>query len=100
MNDRATDNTADCPVKWDGSRTFTEWRLSSDFNNYTQHNISNNNDYRLFLQRNGETIIEQHRNQAYTTNQCNSCDLKPVTTLDTDISSIENQTYEEINFSK
>ncbi len=77
MNNRiiATDNTADCPVKWDGSRTFTDWRLSNDFNNYTQHNVSNNNEYRLFLQRNGERLINQQMNNTYSLNQCTTCDI-------------------------
>lgn len=75
MSGRATNNTADCPVLWDGSRTFTDWRLQQDFNNYSQHNVSNNNQYRLMLQRNGQAIIDQHRLQAYQQNQCNSCDV-------------------------
>jgi hypothetical protein len=75
MSKRASDNTADCPVKWDGSRTFTDWRLQSDFNNYSQHNVSNNNEYRMMLQRNGQAIIDQHRGKAYTNNKCNTCDV-------------------------
>ena len=72
---RSTNNTADCPVLWGhGNRNFTDYRLQQDFNNYSQHNVSNNNQYRLMLQRNGQAIIDQHRGLAYKANQCKSCD--------------------------
>lgn len=75
MSDRSTNNTADCPVLWGhGNRNFTDYRLQKDFNNYSQHNVSNNNQYRLFLQRNAETIMNQNRNQVYQQNQCKDCD--------------------------
>lgn len=69
-----TDNN--CPVKWGhGNRNFTDYRLQQDFNNYTQHNVSNNNEYRLFLQRNGQKIIDQQRQTTYQENKCDSCDV-------------------------
>ncbi len=78
MQNHYLNNTAQCgaPINGHGNRTFTDYRPQQDFNNYTLHNVSNNNEYRLMLQRNGEAIINQQRGQVYTNHQCNSCDLK------------------------
>ncbi len=69
-------NTAKCgaPLDGHGNRTFSEYRPQQDFNRYTDHNVSNNNQYRLFLQRNGQQIINQQRQSVYNTHKCNSCD--------------------------
>lgn len=69
-------NTSQCgaPLWGHGNRTFTEYRPQQDYNNYSQQNVSNNNEYRLMLQRNGQAIINQQRNRAYAVHQCNSCD--------------------------
>lgn len=70
-------NTANCgaPLWGHGNRTFSEYRPQQDFNNYSQHNVSNNNEYRLFLQRNGQAIINKQRAQTYEVHQCDSCDV-------------------------
>ena len=69
-------NTAKCgaPIDGHGNRNLTDYRLQQDFNNYSHHNVSNNNQYRLFLQRNGEEIINQHRLHAYKENKCKDCE--------------------------
>ena len=69
-------NTASCgaPIQGHGNRTFTDYRPQQDFNNFTQHNVGNNNQYRLMLQRNGQAIINQQRNQVYQVNSCKDCD--------------------------
>jgi hypothetical protein len=73
---RTTDNTADCPAKWGhGNRNFTDYRIQQDVNDYSRYNVTNNNEYRLLLQRNGNEFINQQRQNAYVNNQCNTCDI-------------------------
>lgn len=76
MNGQVPNNTAkNCPViQGHGNRNFTDYRLQQDLNNFNNYGVSNNNQYRLLLQRNGQAIIDQNRMQSYKQNQCNSCD--------------------------
>ena len=69
-------NTANCgaPLWGHGNRSFSEYRPQQDYNSYAKYNVSNNNEYRMMLQRNGQSIIDQQRNRTYANHACNTCD--------------------------
>jgi hypothetical protein len=73
-SNRTTDNISNCPAKWGhGNRTFTDYRIQQDVNDYTQYNVMNNNQYRLMLQRQGQQIIDKMRQKANDNTACEQC---------------------------
>tara|TARA_Y100000590_G_C15659640_1_gene992060 strand:- start:1009 stop:1365 length:357 start_codon:yes stop_codon:yes gene_type:complete len=65
----------DCPSRMDDGRHFTEYRSSCFLNNYTRFNndIRNSYQYRLFLTRNAEKIMEQNKKLACDNQCCKDC---------------------------
>ena len=62
----------DCnPVMSDG-RIFTEHRSSCLINSQLvrKHNLTNSNDFRAFLQRNGPSILEQQKHRSVKASRC------------------------------
>lgn len=57
-----------------GAREFTDYRPQADINNslMNQYNIKNNNDYRKFIQDNGNSILKALREQV-TDEECKEC---------------------------
>ena len=75
-----------CPALMSDSRFITSWVDSDVVNQYIRHvnKIKSSNDFRMFLQKNGEQIINKERAFLVNKNTCNvngkcaklSCDHK------------------------
>lgn len=64
-----------CPPRMDDGRHFTDYRPSCDLDNYIRVNngIMNSNDYRMFLTRNANKLMELNRKYACDKNCCGPC---------------------------
>jgi hypothetical protein len=70
----------DCPAIMDDGRAFTDYRSACYLNNMlrVQNGIQNSYDYRQFLIRNGENIINKVRLYNIQKTSCRPCDAKPI----------------------
>ena len=61
-----------CPAFMDDSRLFTNYLPNSKLNTYITkiNNITNNDDYRIFLQKNASKIMENERDFSVTNKVC------------------------------
>ena len=66
-----------CPAKMSDGRLFTDYRMSSRRNEHMKYinNISNEDDYRMFLQQNADKIMNTEWQQLRATKSCsvNEC---------------------------
>ena len=62
-----------CPALMDDSRLFTNYLLNSKLNSYVKkvNGISDDNMYRLFLQKNGSKILNNERRFMSVNKKCN-----------------------------
>lgn len=65
----------DCPPRMSDGRHFTDYRPSCHTNNLIRANnaVMNSYEYRLFLTRNANKLIELNRNYACQKNCCGPC---------------------------
>ena len=71
-----------CPARMqDCGRPFTDFRPSCTTENaiMLQNNLNNSYEYRLFLQENGEALMQLNRQYAEKQNYCKPCGAKQVT---------------------
>tara|TARA_B100000242_G_C42692848_1_gene324330 strand:+ start:29 stop:289 length:261 start_codon:yes stop_codon:yes gene_type:complete len=69
-----------CPAKMDDSRLFTNYLPNSKLNSYVKkvNGITDDNMYRLFLQENGEKIMENERKFLDENKRCNFQPFEPL----------------------
>jgi len=69
-----------CPALMDDSRLFTNYLPSSKLNQYVKkvNNISNENEYRAFLQKNGSKIMNNERSFMSLNKRCNFAPVEPM----------------------
>lgn len=62
-----------CPAKMSDGRIFTDYRSDTRKNEYIKYlnNITRDDDYRIFLQKNGKQIIENEFNYYKKKQSCN-----------------------------
>ena len=68
---------SNCPARMDDARHFCDYR-SSDFVNdliKADNNISNSLQYRMFLQQNGNALMDRNRQIACKLNCCGPCGI-------------------------
>ena len=63
-----------CPSLMSDGRMYTDHRTSDIRNDYRRMGFANNNQYRLYLQRNGRKVM-QLQQQQFNNLQCKSCDV-------------------------
>ncbi len=70
----------DCPAIMDDGRAFTDYRSSCFMNNMlkVKNNIRNSYEYRQFLIRNGEQVMNDIRLYNIKKSSCRPCDAKPI----------------------
>lgn len=70
----------DCPAIMDDGRAFTDYRSACYLNDMlrVKNGIQNSYDYRQFLIRNGENIINTVRLYNIQKTSCRPCDAKPI----------------------
>jgi len=77
MNCYRTSNNKffNAPPRMADARHFTDYRPICHVNNIikSDHNVMNSYEYRLFLTRNAEKIMDQNRNTAYQKNGVSQC---------------------------
>lgn len=77
MNCYRTSNNKffNAPPRMADARHFTDYRPTCHVNNIikSNHNIMNSYEYRLFLTRNAEKLMEQNRKVAYQKNGVSQC---------------------------
>ena len=68
----------DCPARMADGRTFTDYRQSCSVNSLlrTSSNSFNSHEYRMYLTRNAETLINLNRQMTFERNKCGPC-VKP-----------------------
>ena len=70
---RATDNFhLDFPARMSDGRQFTDYR-SNGFLNLHEQELKNTLEYRLYLQNNAETIMNNNFNIVASINNCSDC---------------------------
>ncbi len=69
-----------CPALMDDSRLFTNYLLNSKLNSYVKkvNGITDDNMYRLFLQKNGSKIMNNERTFMSTNKRCNFAPIDPL----------------------
>ena len=62
-----------CPAKMNDGRLFTNYLPNSTLNSYVKkvNNITSENDYRQFLQKNGSKIMDNERTFMSLNKKCN-----------------------------
>lgn len=62
-----------CPAQMEDARLFTNWMPNVRFNEYIKHvnNVLDNHQYRLWLQANASTIMENERQYLEKNKRCN-----------------------------
>ena len=70
----------DCPALMEDGRAFTDYRSSCYIDNMirVENKIQNSYDYRQFLIRNGESIMNESRLYNIQKTSCQPCDAKPI----------------------
>ena len=65
----------DCPPRMSDGRNFTDYRPSCDVNNAYLNlgDILNSYEYRMFLTRNAENLMNKNRQTACDDNCCSQC---------------------------
>ena len=68
-----------CPAKMNDSRIFTSYLLNSKLETYIKqiNQISDENEYRVFLQKNGLTIMNNERFFLSNNKKCNFQPINP-----------------------
>ena len=66
---------SDCPARMADGRNFTDYRQSCAVNNLLRSgsNTFNSHEYRMYLMRNGENLINLNRDMAFERNKCGPC---------------------------
>lgn len=66
------------PSRMADGRLFTDYRPNNEMNRFIEdsNKIKNTHDYRIFLSRNGEALIEKNREYIFLKNGQNKC-MKP-----------------------
>ena len=66
------------PSRMADGRLFTDYRPNAEMNRFIEgtNKIKNTHDYRLFLSRNGESLIEKNKEYIFLKNGQNNC-MKP-----------------------
>jgi len=66
----------DCPARMADGRHFTDYRPNCTINNMlrVQNKVANSYEYRMFLTRNADKIMEINNLYAVDRNACKSCD--------------------------
>ena len=66
-----------CPPRMDDGRHFTDYRPRCLLNNITRlnNNIRNSFEYRLFLSRNAEKLMQENRQKMCDKYCCDNCDV-------------------------
>ena len=69
-----------CPAKMNDSRIFTNYLLNSKLESYVKqvNGITDDNEYRVFLQKNASTIMNNERTFLSVNKRC---DFQPVDPL-------------------
>jgi len=69
-----------CPAKMNDSRIFTNYLLSSKLESYVKqvNGITDDNEYRVFLQKNASTIINNERTFLSINKKCDFAPVDPL----------------------
>ena len=69
-----------CPGKMNDSRLFTNYLLNSKLITFIKkvNNLKTDHEFRLFMQKNGEKIIEKEREFLQTEKKCNFEPYEPL----------------------
>lgn len=72
-----------CPALMDDSRLFTNYLPNSKLNTYVSkiNNITNNDQYRIFLQKNASKIMENEKKFIEDNKKCNFSIIDPTEKL-------------------
>ena len=78
QNNNKYGKNSGCPAKMDDSRIFTNYLSATRVNEYIKNlnNITDNDEYRLFLQKNSQKIINKEREFAAKNKLCDLEKLK------------------------
>ena len=65
----------DCPPRMDDGRHFTDYRTQCTQNNqlWRQGNVKSSFDYRMYLTRNADKLLDAEREKAGLRNSCGPC---------------------------
>jgi hypothetical protein len=79
-SDNKFGESSNCPALMNDSRLFTNYLLNSKLNSYVKkvNGITDENTYRLFLQKNGSKIMDNERAFMSTNKRCNFAPIEPL----------------------
>lgn len=76
-NNTRIQNSNTCPALMYGGQ-YTDYRINKDINDFRKYtNIRDSNDWRLFLQHNGEKMIKENQRAFAMKNACCPCEKQP-----------------------